>query len=46
MNFIMLKFLEVREVVGAEMIEPLLECEIKWYVQCGLRKIYDHVLRP
>ena len=46
MNFIVLKFLEVGEVVGAEILGALLECEIRWYVQCGLRKIYDYELRP
>ena len=46
MNFIVLKFLEVGEVVGAEILGALLECEIRWYVKCGLRKIYDYELRP
>lgn len=46
MNFIVLKFLEVSEVVGAEIVDALLECEIRWYVQSGLRKIYDYELRP
>jgi hypothetical protein len=45
-NFIVLKFLEVSEVVGAEILGALLECEIKWYLRFGLRKIYDYELRP
>lgn len=45
LNFIVLKFLEVSEVVGIEIVEALLECEIKWYLKCGLRKIYNYELR-
>lgn len=45
MNLIVLKFLEVNEVVGAEIIDSLLDCEVRWYVESGLRKIYDGELR-
>ncbi|WP_087633582.1 hypothetical protein [Caballeronia telluris] len=46
LNFIVLKFLEVSEVVGAEIVDALLECELKWYLEFGLRKIYDFELGP
>jgi hypothetical protein len=35
----------VNEVVGAEIIDSLLECEVRWYIESGLRKIYDGELR-
>jgi hypothetical protein len=46
MNLIVLKFLEVNELLGEEIIDSLLECEVRWYVKSGLRKIYDGELRP
>jgi hypothetical protein len=46
MNFIVLKFLEVNEVVGGEIIDSLLDCEVRWYVESGLRTMYDCELRP
>ena len=45
MNLIVLKFLEVNEVVGADIIDSLLECEVRWYIESGLRKMYDGELR-
>jgi hypothetical protein len=46
MNYIALKFLEVNEVVGREIIDSLLDCEVQWYVKSGLRTMYDCELRP
>jgi len=46
MNYIALKLLEVNEVVGGEIIDSLLECEVHWYVESGLRTTYDCELRP
>jgi hypothetical protein len=46
MSFIVLKFLEVNEIVGTEIIEPLLACEVRYYVERGLRVMYDQELKP
>jgi hypothetical protein len=46
MNYIALKFLEVNEAVGGEIIDSLLHCEVQWYVESGLRTMYDCELRP
>jgi hypothetical protein len=45
-NFIVLKFLEVNEVVGGEIINSLLDCEVRWYVKSVLQAMYDCELRP
>ena len=45
MNYIALKFLEVSEVIGGEIIDSLLECEVRWYVESGLRTMFDCELR-
>jgi len=46
LNFIVLKFLEVKEVIDEVAVEALLECEVEWYLQNGLRTAYDYELRP
>jgi hypothetical protein len=45
LNCFVLKMLEVSELVGPEIAEVLIECEVAWYLEHGLRPIYDYELR-